>query len=135
MQRLMRVPLRGQVAPDFSLGANYTSDVFAVEYLELVNIVIGMNAGSTAVGTFRLQGSNNALKDNVGFLTNAQLLRADAIWVDIVDSDVAITGATTAVTYNIADFGFEAFRIVYTFTSGAGTAKQYVVCKGSGGGI
>lgn len=134
MQRLMRVPARGEVAPNISLGANYTSDIYAVEYLELVNIVIGIaSASGDFSGTFRLQASNNALKDNVGFLTNAQLARTDPIWVDIPDSDIAVTNADASVSYNIADFGFEAFRITFTRTAGSATGKQYIVCKGNGG--
>lgn len=136
MQKMMRVPLRGQVAPNINLGVDYTSDVFAVEYLELVNIVVGITSPSgDFTGTFSLQGSNNALKDNVGFLTNAQLLRTDAIWVDIVDSDIAVTNVDTAVSYNIADFGFESFRILFDRVTGTATGKQYVVCKGNGGGM
>lgn len=134
MQRLMRVPIRGATAADINLGANYTSDIFAVEYLELVNIVIGISGANGAfAGNFKLQASNNALKDNVGDLTNAQLARSDAIWIDIPDSTISVTVADAAVSYNIADFGFEAFRIVFTSSAGTATGKQYVVCKGNGG--
>lgn len=134
MQRLMRVPVRGEVAPSINLGANYESDWFAVEYLELINIVVGISGASgTFAGTFQLWGSDNALKDNVGFLTNAQIQRADAIWVPIVDADIAVINTDTSVTYNIADFGFEAFKLTFTRTAGTATGKQYIVCKGNGG--
>lgn len=134
MQRLMRVPLRGVVADDIDLSADYESDWFAVEYLELVNIVIGISDPSIDfAGAFKLQGSNNALKDNVGNLTNEELRRDDAIWTDIPDSEVAVVNTDASVSYNITDFGFEAFRILFTSTAGSATGKQYVVCKGNGG--
>ena len=94
-----------------SMAASFNSKMYPVRGNEL-NIHAIVSDGSSPVGTFKLQLSN---KDNPA---------ADTDWVDRDGSSMAVS----------ADGGFDwdlktaakFVRVVYTRTSGSGTANIYV---------
>ncbi len=74
-------------------------------------------------GTLKLQASNNAFADN----TNNEL-DADAVWVDIPGSSVAVT-ATANQFWNVSDVYYKAVRVVWTRTVNGGDYVAYIYTK------
>ena len=120
----MRVADR--VETGVSMNASFNGAAFGMDHLEGYSVTIkATESSATLAGTLKLQASNNALADNVNNDADA-----NAIWVDITNSSQAVSG-TGSFAWNVADVYYRAFRVVWTRTSGQGTADIYIHAKGA----
>lgn len=125
MINISRVPERGKVAATQSLNATFNGDPYLVERLSGYSMFIVYTESSASLaGTFKLQASNNAFKDN----TSGEL-RSDATWVDVASSTQTLTAGSGAIMYNVPEAYYEAVRIVWTRTTGQGSAQVYFIAK------
>lgn len=86
--------------------------------------------GSSVAGTYKVQVSPNPYvvdppRNNLG----APAENPDAVWVDLPDSATAVTG-TSNFMWNVDAPYYFGTRLVYTATSGTGTAVVYFTAKG-----
>jgi hypothetical protein len=79
-------------------------------------------------GVFKLQSSNNAFTDNVGF-PESIMYNPDADWTDIPGSNSAVTESGTSI-WNVSDAAYGAVRVVWTSTAGTGSAVIKFEAKG-----
>lgn len=127
MRKQLRIPQKGQPAASESLAATFNGNAISIDFLDGYSVVVAIVG--TVAGTVKLQMSNNAFLDNVGDLTAAQIANPDAVWEDLPGSEYAVAN-TANFAWNIADPYYEAFRYVWTRTSGTGTLKAYIMAKG-----
>ena len=122
---ITRVPEKGHDATAYSLNASSNPVTYLVErmagYSILANIVESL---ATLTGTLKLQASNNAYLDNVNMNPNPA-----AVWVDIPNSTVTLTGGNTTAMWNTTDVFYESVRVVWTHTGGQGTFTPYFMAK------
>lgn len=113
------------VAQTFAdLSANANSTPLNVEHLEGVSYVVDVTStGGPVTGSFKLQISNNA------FLDNSSAVNPSATWIDYAGSAQAVSG-TGVLGWNVTDLYFKAIRLVYTSTSGTGSAVANIQAKG-----
>lgn len=124
MVNVSRVPEKGKTPTSQSMNASFNGGAYLTERLTGFSIIMGITETSaTLAGTLKLQGSNNAFTDNY---QNEE--RADAIWVDIESSPIAISGSSQ-VGWNAEWAYYEGVRVVWTRTSGEGTALIYFLAK------
>lgn len=124
MINISRVPERGKVAAPKSMNASFNGDPYLVERLTGFSLMVKVTETSaTLAGGMKLQASNNCFQDNV----NSEV-RADAAWFDIESSDVSVSGSGSFI-WNVPDVYYEAVRIVWTRSSGQGTAESYFIAK------
>lgn len=123
-----RWPERGRAATSVALAASTTAGPYLVERMHGFSICVNVVwASGTLAGTLKLQASNNCFADNVN-----NDLNSAAVWADIpsMTAAVSISSASTVVFFNVADVNYEAVRIVWTSTSGTGSATPYFLAKG-----
>lgn len=108
----------------FSLGATSNGAAFPLASMEGFSVA-GNIVTSDAVGTIKLQASNNAIPDNPTGVENP-----NATWEDISGATEVLASANATMLINVADVYYNAFRIVYTRSSGTGTATFYIWAKG-----
>jgi hypothetical protein len=96
-------------------SGNLTSSVIDASYLMLASVAV--TSTSTAVGTVKLQASNDAPNTT------------PSIWTDIPSATAAISAAGTVLIPK-TDIAYEYIRVVYTSTSGSGTLTARL--KGTG---
>ncbi len=77
----------------------------------------------TLTGTLKLQASNNAFADNTG-----NQLNADAVWVDIPGSSIAVATSATQI-WNVSDVYYKSVRVVWTHTVNGGNYTAIVYAK------
>ena len=78
----------------------------------------------TLSGTIKLQASNN-------YTTQAQPMASNpdnATWTDVTGSLVNVSGSGS-YGWNVSDVYYAWVRVVYTATTGVGTANAYVCVK------
>lgn len=86
----------------------------------------GVWTGGTAVGTFKLQGSNDPGDNGVGNTANQP-----TNWTDISSSSQAISGSPGSILYDVTECSYRWVRLVYTRTSGTGaTFNAHMNVKG-----
>jgi hypothetical protein len=96
--------------------------------MEGFSIQISWSDDGDLDGEFKLQGSNNAFTDNVGFPESIQF-NANADWEDLPGSDVTVTAAGDQL-WNVSDVQYTAVRLVWTRTDGAGEMTGRFESKG-----
>ncbi len=114
------------ISPSFA--ATYNSIPFELPHMEGVSIQISTTSASTAAGTVKLQCSNNALLDNQG--VNAPYVDPNAVWIDVAGSTNTISSGANSYMYNVAGVYYKWCRLVYTSSSGSGTALLVAHGKG-----
>lgn len=126
MVNICRIPEKGKTAPTAtSMNATFNSGPYLVERLTQCAFVIKCTETSASLaGTFKLQASNNAFLDNVQNETNSS-----ATWADIAGATATLTAGSVNVLLQATDACYEAVRIVWTRTSGQGTAEIYFMAK------
>lgn len=113
----------GQLA-GYSMLADWQSPAQNIDNIEGYSIVASWT-GTAPTGILKLQMSNNAfIYENTNNNPDP-----NAIWTDIPGSPYNVTAAGT-YAWNVADAYYRAYRVVYTFTSGTGTASLYHYGKG-----
>lgn len=127
MQILMRVPEKGIRAGTTSMGASFNGTPTKVDVLEGYSICASVvDAGADLVGTLKIQVANNVFANNT-----SNELTSYAVWIDLPGSEVALDGGNDSVIWNVSEVFYEAFRLVWTRTSGSGTIEMYIIGKGN----
>ena len=107
------------------LGADVNGTALNVEHLEGVSFIMAVTSSSGPLtGSFKLQVSNDAFTGNVNNNENPS-----ATWIDYAGSAQAV-GGTTTLGWNVTDLYFKAIRLVWTYSSGAGSASINIQAKG-----
>jgi hypothetical protein len=99
------------LASGTSANANFTTNAVAVG--EFSTYSVTCNVTSTATGTVALQASNDWAADETG--------PASPKWVEISGANSAIVTGSD-VMFNVQNSGYTWMRVIYTSTSGTGTA-------------
>lgn len=97
-----------------SMASSFNGD--AVKLKAHKNYSLQIVWTGSAFGKFKLQCSNDADVNNV------------SNWSDVKDSVVNIS-ASGDIMYNVENCNYLMFRLVYTATSGTGTASAKIVLK------
>lgn len=126
--RIVRKPERGGTPADLDMSASFNSQPYSVENLSHGSIQAIWATVTAPVGTFKLQVSNNAFKNNVG-TDDSNNWNTGATWEDMPGSSVDAGGAAGHHMWELWKCGYEAIRIVYTRTSGSGTANLLFIAK------
>ena len=107
------------------LSTNSNGKALNVEHLEGVSYIADVTSASGPLtGSFKLQVSNNAFIDNTNNNENPT-----ASWIDYAGSQQAVAGTIT-LGWNVTDIYFKAIRLVWSSTSGTGSAIVNVQAKG-----
>lgn len=117
------------VAPAQSLGATFTTAPTLIKYGD--NVAYQINAvTSNAVGTFSVQAS---LDYKISEPTNS--VENPGNWIDLTlaGGTPFLASANMLIMINLNQLPFNAIRLVYTRTSGTGTADVYIMTKQIGG--
>lgn len=127
MLRLLRVPgTKGQDGILVSMNASFNDVPYQLEHMDGYSLCAAVTETvASLAGTLKLQASNNAFLDNTDNNQNP-----NAVWVDIPSSSVVLTAGSNNQFWNVTDAFYEAFRIVWTRTSGQGNLKYYLIGKG-----
>ena len=108
------------------MSADYTSAALKVDSMDGYSVCARWVGGGSPTGTFKLQASNNAFPDNVGYNIPEN---PDAIWVDITGSDYTVTDDGDYF-WNVSDVYYRAVRVVYDQVSGTATGTILIFAKG-----
>lgn len=116
-----------RVDTGLSMTTSFNGTAIGVDHLEGLSVCIAVTETSASLaGTLKLQASNNAFLD-----TNSNnTVDPNAVWVDISGSSVALTAGSGNYMFNVSEIYYRAVRIVWTSTSGEGTAIAYWHGKG-----
>lgn len=106
-----------------SMGANVTSSVSDIIYLDNIGVQVTWSAGSTPVGVLSIEVSADYAQDYLGNVTNA------GNWVAIGSLTAAVSGNSGSVYFDINQISAPWIRVVYTRTSGSGTLNSKIVAK------
>lgn len=111
-----------------SLGASFTTAPTLVKYLDNCAYQIDATT-SDAVGAFTVQASlDYAVNETTNIVTNS------GHWVTLpIGGTPALGSANDDILINLNQLPFNAIRLVYTRTSGTGTAELYIQCRQLGG--
>jgi hypothetical protein len=103
-------------AVDFDLSASRNGNPINLDYIDLCAIQAVITG--SPVGSMKLQGSCD-----VGTSTTDGNPANNVVtnWTDVAGSSQAVSAAGNLM-FNISDAGWKWLRVVYTFTSGTGTA-------------
>lgn len=108
-----------------ALATSQNDAALNVEHLEGVSYIAKITSSSGPLtGTFKIQVSNDAFLNNVNNNEDP-----NATWIDYASSTQAVSGSTI-LGWNITDIYFKAVRLVWTATSGAGSAEVKIQAKG-----
>ncbi len=125
----------------FSAGVDYYVIAVDATHIQLASSLVNAGNGTeidiadygagtativitdTLTGTLKLQASNNAFADNTG-----NQLNADAVWVDIPGSSIAVATSATQI-WNVSDVYYKSVRVVWTHTVNGGNYTAIVYAK------
>lgn len=112
-----------------SLTADRAGPATNINYLD--NISVHFQVGAGATGTFAIQVSNVL---NSGGLTGNGPGSTDWVTIPLLDNagasqSLAVSGSAVQVFAQIHDLAASYMRVIYTFTSGTGTATAWVTAK------
>lgn len=108
-----------------SMGASFNSTGINLISIYAYSIQVVWNTGSTPIGVFKLQGSNDAGDNGSG-----QGVSQPSNWTDITDSPQSISGGPGSLLFDITECGYRWVRLVYTRTSGSAAASATINTKG-----
>lgn len=83
------------------------------------------SGGSAPVGSFSLQGSNDA-----GDIGSGQGVSQPINWTTIVGSSQSISGSPGGVLFDVVQCSYRWVRLIYTPTSGSATVNATINTKG-----
>lgn len=107
-----------------NLGANITSPVTNVKFHRVVSIQLTAAAGSTAVGSWVVQVSNDITQDPV--------LNPPVNWIPLtIVPPLNFTGSAQTIGTGFDKFAWAWIRLVYTRTSGTGTVNAVISAQGA----
>lgn len=108
-----------------SMGASLASAGIFLANQYAYSIQGVWSAGTSPVGTFKLQGSNDS-----GDIGSGQGVSQPTNWTDIADSAQAISGNTGSILYDVTQCSYRFVRLVYTRVSGTATLSATMQVKG-----
>jgi len=94
------------IATAQSLGANYTSPQIAKEQQQGIYVQAVVTGGTSPTGTWAIQSSADG---------------SAASWNTVTSTSQSITG-NGVTSWNLTGQNYKFFRVIYTFTSGSGSA-------------
>lgn len=107
-----------------SMGANITSAVTDISYLDNVGIELVWSAGSSPVGLISVEGSIDYFQDNLG-----NVVRTGNWTALTLSPSPAVSGNTGTILLDMNQLSFPFIRVKYTRTSGSGTLNGYICGK------
>ncbi len=107
------------------MSASFNSPGINLISIYAYSVQIHWDTGSTPIGTFKLQASNDAGDNGSG-----QGVSQPTNWTDITDSAQSISGGPGSVLYDVVATSYRWVRLVYTRTSGSATAQAIINVKG-----
>lgn len=119
---MKNVFLPERIVIDQSLSGDFVSPAQYIQYTD--NICFHISATGTPTGIFGIQGSGNRIVDFQKNVISA------GTWVDIPTSQSgAVSGAPNEIIFDLNQLSFPWVRVIYTRTSGTGTANIVVSGK------
>lgn len=109
-----------------NMASNITSSGIDLISSYAYSIQANWTSGTSPVGTFKLQGSNDA-----GDTGSGQGVSQPTNWTDITNSPQAISGTPGSLLYDVTACGYRWVRLVYTATSGSATLNATINTKGT----
>ena len=112
------------------MTSSFNAPTVFIKHLNGYSVVVTATwTSGTLAGTFKLQASNDALTDD-----NAEAANPTATWVDVAGSpfSVSITSGSVSNMWNVSQPFYEYFRLVWTSSSGVGTANANFFAKQNG---
>lgn len=104
-------------------SASITSLVTIIQKISYVSYAVSWS-GTSPVGVFTVQASNDYTQDGSGVVLNA------GTWTDVpLSSAAAVSGNTGNGVIDLDGISVYAIRLVYTKTSGTGTAQATITGK------
>lgn len=114
------------------MSASFNSDPIWCATTDSGSLQVKMAAGTTAVGTFKLQRSNNPC-DTQGWGPQGPTPPSGWDWTDWSGSSQAVSGTTgSPFDWDLVKVTCRWIRLVYTSTSGTGTGTGFYAQKGPG---
>jgi len=98
------------------LSASFNTDAVNLISIYAYSIQVTWGSGSSPVGTFKLQGSNDPGDNGSG-----QGVSAPTNFTDISSSSQAISGNSGSIMYDVTECSYRWVRLVYTRASGNAT--------------
>lgn len=120
--------MRQQSSPlltNVTMGANITSLGINLISIYAYSIQVVWSEGSAPIGTFKLQGSNDAGDNGSG-----QGVSQPTNWTNITSSPQDVSGTSGSLLYDVTECSYRWVRLVYTRTSGTATASATINTKG-----
>lgn len=112
---------------DMSLSS-LTSPVTNIQFLD--NIGIQINYSGSPVGKFNVQVSADYAQDSQGNVTNAGNWASISFLVFSGSiTDISVPGSTSPIYLDITQISAPWIRVIYTKTSGTGTANVFLTAK------
>lgn len=105
-----------------SMAGSFTTDAVNLISIYAYAIQVSWTAGSTPVGTFKLQASNDAGDNGSG-----QGVSLPVNFTDVTNSFQSISGTPGSIMYDINACAYRWVRLVYTATSGSATVSDATV--------
>lgn len=114
--------LAAPVSMSADMSANITSLGINLISIYAYSIQVSWSAGTSPVGTFTLQGSNDAGDNGSG-----QGVSQPTNWTTVTGSSQAISGTPGSILYDVVECSYRWVRLVYTATSGSATISAAVI--------
>jgi hypothetical protein len=108
------VPITGT-----SMASSFATDAVNLISIYAYSIQVVWGGGSSPVGTFKLQGSNDAGDSGTG-----QGVTPPVNFTDITSSPQSISGAPGSILFDVTECSYRWVRLVYTATSGSATISD-----------
>lgn len=108
-------------------AATYTSPVMPLKNIYGFSIAMNISAGAP-VGTLKLQVSNDPETNDT--MPNGIPRPVPTNFADLTGTSISVIASDTTVMFNVHDVGYTYVRVVYTRTSGTGTASLVINARG-----
>jgi hypothetical protein len=105
-----------------SMASSFTTDPINLISIYAYSIQVVWGSGSSPVGTFTLQGSNDAGDNGSG-----QGVSAPTNFTNITNSSQAISGTPGSILFDVVQCSYRWVRLAYTATSGSATISDGVI--------
>jgi hypothetical protein len=108
------------------MASSFTTDPQNLFSAYAYSIQIVWSGGTSPVGAFVLQGSDDPAESNIVLRDNAPVN-----WTNITSSSQNISGTPGSILYDVTECSYRWVRVVYTAVSGSATVTSgYVNIKG-----
>lgn len=118
-QGSIQLTISGASMNGTSMASTFTSDPVNLISIYAYSIQIVWSGGASPIGTFKLQGSNDAGDNGSG-----QAVSLPTNYTDILNSPQSISGSPGSILFDITQCSYRWVRVVYTATSGSATVTD-----------